>query len=144
MQRSDAVAAAVQRFYDAFSAQDLGAFDAAIASDPDAFVIGTQRWGSGRDAWVGSLKEVIDAGMSLGMEGGEIRGYAQGSLGWAVDTPAFVLPNGMRLTCRATYVATEEDGEWKLLHMHGSWCVPDEVAMQHLPAWQEQLGQVPA
>jgi hypothetical protein len=62
-------------------------------------------------------------------------------MGWAVDEPTWVLPNGVRLPCRMTAVLRgEPDGTFRILHMHYSWAVPDEVAIEHVDAWREQLG----
>jgi len=34
----------------------------------------------------------------------------------------------------------EGDGAFRMVHQHYSWAVPDELAMEHAPAWREQLG----
>jgi ketosteroid isomerase-like protein len=139
MQESGAVRDAVVRFYERISAGDVEGTAATIADDPGAFVIGTQRVGAGREAWLASVRE--NAEMGVVFEGGDVRAFAEGDAGWAVDEPTIVLPNGLRLQTRMTAVLRREpDGEWRLLHQHYSWAVPDEVAMEHAPAWREQLG----
>jgi ketosteroid isomerase-like protein len=139
MQESGAVRDAVARFYERISAGDAEGTAATIADDPGAFVIGTQRIGAGREAWLESVRENTEMGVRF--EGGDVRGFAEGDAGWAVDEPTIVLPNGMRLQTRMTAVLHREpDGEWRLLHQHYSWAVPDEVAMEHASAWREQLG----
>jgi ketosteroid isomerase-like protein len=139
MKRSDEVRDVVARFYDRISAGDVEGASATIADDPDAFVIGTQRIGDGREAWIDSIRE--NAEMGVAFKAGEIRAWADGNSGWAVDETAIVLPNGVAFTTRTTFVAHREpDGAFRLLHMNASWAVPDEIALEHAHAWRAQLG----
>lgn len=106
-------------------------------------MIGTQRVGSGREAWLESVRE--NAQMGVVFEAGTVRAWAEGGMGWAVDEPTIVLPNGVRLPTRMTAVLRREpDGRYRILHQHYSWAVPDEVAMEAAQTWREQLGFVPA
>ena len=139
MDESREVREAVGRFYERLSAGDVEGTSATIADDARAFVIGTQRIGDGRAAWMESVSE--NAAMGVVFEAGAIRAWAEGDAGWAVDEPTIVLPNGLRLTTRMTAVLHREaDGVFRLLHQHYSWAVPDELAVEHAPAWREQLG----
>lgn len=139
MQQSNEVRAAVERFYERMSAGDIEGTSAAIADDPEAFVIGTQRLGSGREAWMGSVRE--NAAIGVAFNPGNIRAWAEGDTGWAVDETTIALPNGVAFIMRTTFVARREsDGVFRLLHMHASWAVPDEVALEQAPAWRDQLG----
>lgn len=63
------------------------------------------------------------------LEGADPRAYEEGSLGWAVDEPRFVFPDGSRLPARLTGVLRREDGDWKVVHPHFSVGVPDEEAI---------------
>ena len=142
MDESIEVRAAVARFYDRLSAGDVDGTAATIADDPGAFVIGTQRIGEGREAWLDSVRENAEFGVAF--EAGTIRAWAAGDMGWAVDEPTIVIPGGPRLTTRMTAVLRRDpDGTFRLLHQHYSWAVPDEAAMEHVQAWREQLGLVP-
>lgn len=132
----------VTRFYERLSAGDVEGTAATIADDAEAFVIGTQRIGGGRAAWLDSLRENAQIGVAF--EAGEIRAWSEGAMAWAVDEPTIVLPNGMRLTTRMTAVLRREaDGALRIIHQHYSWAVPDEVAMEHAQAWREQLSFIP-
>lgn len=142
MQKSAAAGEALARFYDVFSAGDVEAFDRGIAADPEAFVVGTQRVSSGREEWLGNFRRIADKGLRL--EAHDIRAYAEGSFAWAFDRPTFVMPDGSELSTRLTAVLRDESGEWRLLHAHFSVAVPDPVAIEHGPAWLEELGQAPA
>lgn len=91
-------------------------------------MIGTQNIGAGRAAWLESVQE--NATYGIAFEAGLVRGFAEGEMGWAVDEPSIVLPDGTRLTARMTAVLRrEEDGVLRLVHQHYSWAVPDEVGM---------------
>ena len=84
-----------------------------------------------------------NAEMGIAFEAGELRAWAEGDTGWAVDEPTIVLPNGLRPTTRTTAVLHREaDGVFRLVHQHYSWAVPDEVGIEHAQAWREQLGLV--
>ena len=143
MEESNEVRDAVLRFYERLSAGDVEGTSETIVDDPDAFVIGTQRIGEGRDAWLESIRE--NAEMGVAFEAGDLRAFAEGDVGWAVDEPTIVLPHGLRLTTRATSVLRRDpDGVFRLVHQHYSWAVPDETAVEQAPAWRKDLGLVPA
>lgn len=132
MQPSQAVRAAILRFYEGFSSGDPDAFAAAIAQEPGVSVIGTGP-GEGHDEradWIGTYakgQESWAKGMRL--EGKDPRAFEEGTVGFGTDQPAFVLPDGSRLPTRLTAVARREGGEWKIVHLHFSVGVPDEQAV---------------
>jgi ketosteroid isomerase-like protein len=67
----------------------------------------------------------------LGVEGGPgPRGYAEGNVGFAVDQPRFVLPDGRFVATRLTAVLCQEGERWKIVHLHFSVGVPDEDAFE--------------
>lgn len=138
MQESQAVREAVELFYERLSAGDVKGTAGTISVDEDSFVIGTQNIGTGRPAWLDSVQE--NATYGIAFEGGAVRGFEEGEMGWAVDEPTIVLPDGTRLTLRMTAIVRREDGVWRLVHQHYSWAVPDEVGMASAQAWREQLG----
>jgi len=141
MQESSEARDAVARFYERLSSGDIEGTSAVIADDPQAFVIGTQMIGGGRDEWVDSVRQNAQFGITF--QAGAIRAWAEGDLGWAVDEPSVVLPNGPELPMRMTAVLRREPGGgFRILHQHYSWAVPDEVAMEQVAGWRAQLGLV--
>ena len=131
MEESSEVSEGIKRFYAAFSAGDPAGFAAVIAEGPGVSVIGSgpDEGHDDRADWISTYENGIAAsGMKL--EGGEPSGYEEGSVGWGVDHPAFVLPDGSRLPTRLTAVLHNEDGAWKIVHLHFSVGVPDEEAVQ--------------
>lgn len=84
-----------------------------------------------RDDWISTYGQMM-AGEMAGtrLEGANPRAYEEGSLGWAVDESRFVFPDGSRLPTRLTAVLRQEDGDWKVVHLHFSVGVPDEQAIE--------------
>jgi hypothetical protein len=132
VQRSAGVRDGIRRFYDRFSAGDPAGFDAVIARTEGVSVIGTGP-GEGHDDrgdWVSTYEQMMQGDMAgMRLEGSDPRAYEEGSLGWGVDEPHFIFPDGSRLPARLTAVLHNEDGEWKVVHLHFSVGVPDEQAM---------------
>jgi ketosteroid isomerase-like protein len=142
MQESSEVRDVVLRFYERMSAGDIDGTSATIDDDPEAFVVGTQRIGSGREAWMDSVRDNVEAGVVF--EAGAIRAWAEGDFGWAIDEPTIVLPEGTGLPTRMTAVLRRagDGGGFRLLHQHYSVAVPDELAVEQANTWREQLGLV--
>ena len=132
MVRSAAVVEGLAAFYAAYGSHDPDRFASALASGEGISVIGTGpgEGREGREPWVeGYAKSVPELGLRL--EGGpEPRGYADGNVGFAVDQPRFVLPDGSFIAARLTAVLNLEGGDWKVVHVHYSVGVPDEEAFQ--------------
>ncbi len=130
MERSREVADALVRFYEAFGVAE--AFDSVVSSDPDAMVIGTDRRLDNRDAWQAAFGSL--AGFAF--EPAQVQGFRHEGAGWVVDYPTVVFPDGRRLPTRLTAVAREEGDGWKLVQLHISVAVPDEVALAEAAGWE--------
>ena len=77
--------------------------------------------------------------MRFGFEAGEDpAGYEEGSLGWFVDEPTFFFPDGSSMDTRLTAVMHQEEGRWKLVHMHLSVGVPDEQVVELQQRWSAE------
>jgi hypothetical protein len=133
MRESTEVRDAMLRFYDRLSASDVTSFDTIVSSDPATLVIGTAP-----GEWVTER-----SGLRFGFETEGVRidpgpnpqGYESGSLGWVVDEPTMFYPDGSEIRTRLTSVLNEEDGRWKLIHMHVSVGVPDEEVVGLQSRW---------
>lgn len=131
MEHSDDVRDALLRFYDAFSSGDPAAFDAVIASGPGVSVIGSEPGvgATGRESWLDFFaNHVSHLGWTL-RAGDDPRGYAEGAVGFASDTPTAVGTEGW-IPTRITAVVHQEESEWKIVHVHVSVGVPDEAVLQ--------------
>lgn len=126
MQQSESVREAMLRFYDRFTANDVGSFDRLVSQERDSMVIGTapEEWLDDREQWRSAF------GMEgVRLEAGDaLRGWEEGPVGWAADQPTFTLPDGSTIPTRLTAVMRQEDGDWKLVQAHFSVGVADEEA----------------
>jgi hypothetical protein len=134
MQASETVRDTMLRFYDRISASDVSAFDELVSADPSTLVIGTApgEWVTERDRLRFGFEAEglrIDAGPSPA-------GHEEGTMGWFVDEPTYVFPGDAgRMRTRLTAVLHQEDGRWKIVHMHVSVGVPDEEVVASQARW---------
>jgi hypothetical protein len=135
MQPSEEVKNAWLRFCDRLSAGDVGSFDELVSHDPTALIIGTApgEWVTERDR----MRFGFEA-EGLRLEAKDPVGYEEGSLGWVVDQPAFVFPDGSVMETRLTAVMHQEEGRWKLVHMHVSVGMPDEQVVDLQQRWSAE------
>jgi SnoaL-like domain len=132
VQQSADVRAAMLRFYDRLSASDVASFDQLVSQDPATLVIGTApgEWVTER----ARLRFGFEA-EGVGIQAGDPTGYQEGSMGWVVDQPIFLFPDGSAMQTRLTAVLHREGGAWKLVHMHVSVGVPDEEVVELQKRW---------
>jgi ketosteroid isomerase-like protein len=132
MEQSSSVQEAMRQFYARFSANDVAAFLPCMAQGTEVMVIGTgpTEWYEGGQGWADAYAEQIAAIPGIRLEGGDIRAWEVGDVGWAADQPTFVLPDGTAIKVRLTTVLCREGGEWRLAQAHASFGVPDEVMME--------------
>ena len=139
MRRSAEIRDTLLRFYEAFSAPDLEGFAQVIAQkgDEGILVIGTDPgdWAEGRERWIAAREALTHSMEGLRLEAGEEpQGYEEGSMGWVADRPTAVLPEGT-ISTRLTGVVRQEEGEWRLVHVHLSVGVPDAEVVELQRRW---------
>lgn len=136
MRTSAEVAAALVTFFERNSSGDLSTYDEVVSGEDGVLAIGSsaREWFAGQDAVRGAY----------GLEGvlvqpGHVDAWENGDTGWAVARPLFTIPDVLSFRLRFTAVFVRERGGWKLVHLHGSYPLPDEVAAEH-PEWWEAEG----
>lgn len=133
MDESAAVRNRVLEFYRGVTNNELERFDDLVSSHPATLVIGTAP-----GEWV-TERPRLRFGFEtegFGVEGGPHPvGYEEGSMGWFVDEPRFVFPDGSGFRTRLTAVLRREDERWKIVHMHWSSGVPDEEVQELQARW---------
>ena len=137
MQPSAEVRDTLLRFYEVFSAQDLQSVEQMIAQQAAGVVaIGTAgEWLEGREQWIAATEALMHEMEGFRMEAGEEpHCYEEGSMGWVADRPRAVLPDGT-ISTRLTGVVRQEEGEWRLVHIHLSIGVPDEEVVELQKRW---------
>ena len=55
-----------------------------------------------------------------------LKAYSEGSVGWTMDRVLVRLPNGVDIPVRHTRIFHQEDGIWKMVHLHVSVAVPND------------------
>jgi hypothetical protein len=75
-----------------------------------------------------SIEAFIKAGGSsqLDIEVQNLVAFYEGSVGWTADRVTVRLPNDVELPVRHTRIFHQENGVWKLVHLHVSIAVPNE------------------
>jgi hypothetical protein len=132
MRQAEEVRDAVLRYCERLSAGDVGSFDEVVSQEEATLIIGTApgEWVTERER----LRFGFEA-EGLRFEAKDPLAYEEGSLGWVVDQPTFVFPDGSAMETRMTAVMHQEEGRWKLVHMHLSVGVPDEQVVELQQRW---------
>jgi len=134
MRQSEEVRDAMLRFCESLSAGDVASFEELVSQEA-TLIIGTApgEWVTERDRMRFSFEAE-----GVRLEAKDPVGYEEGSLGWVVDQPAFVFPDGSVMQTRLTAVMRQEDGRWKLVQMHLSVGVPDEEVVELQQRWSAE------
>ncbi len=127
MDRSPELRDLLLGFYEALSKGDASFIDRHFSVAEHARGIGTDpgEWWQGHrvaDAWKEQLKAM---GGSMPLVAGDPEAYADGAVGWAADRPTLQLQGGA-VQVRLTAVFHREEGQWKLIQVHGSLGIPNE------------------
>jgi len=128
MEASPELRALMLGFYEALANGDTSFFDRHFSAGDAARGVGTdpEEWWQGSRvaaAWREQLKAM---GGSMPLVAGEPEAYAEGTVGWVADRPTLELQGGA-VRVRLTAVFHQEEGEWKLVQVHGSLGVPNEA-----------------
>ncbi len=111
MQRSDEVEALLKTMYDLMRAGDGDAAAQLIADGDGVLFVGT-------DAARGAFREQLEATGGFDIDPGDLRGYAEGDVGWFNDQPTMRLPDGTVVPMRMTGVAQRSDSTWVVVQGH--------------------------
>jgi hypothetical protein len=127
MEDSQDVREAALQFYRSLSSPDSDIpFSEQVTSvDAAAILIGTdeKEWVQGAQACIAAFRDQARTGVRV--EPGDIRAYAEESIGWIVDRPTVILLDGRRIPTRLTAVLRLEDGRWRHVTSHMSIGIAD-------------------
>lgn len=120
MVRSSDVEALLRGMYDSFRAGDGEAVVRLIAAGADTLFVGTDadEWWSGSEAVKAAAREQLEATGGFPIEPGDLRGYAEGDVGWFDDQPAMRMSDGTVVPMRMTGVARRSGGRWEIVQGH--------------------------
>jgi ketosteroid isomerase-like protein len=127
-EQSPEIEQVVRDMIDAVGRSDLEAIGRQTSREAGVVVIGSdaKEWAEGYDEIMESWPESTpdgELGVRVGLD--EVKGYREGSVGWATARGYFELEN-QRVPVRMTVVLHEEDGDWKTVQAHASIGVPNE------------------
>jgi hypothetical protein len=120
----------VLRHYGKFSAGSQSETIQEMYSLQEGVVIigaGPDEWFDDREGILRVIKEGSSTKLDIDIQ--NIYGCCEGSVGWTMDRVSVRLPNGNTLPMRHTRIFHQEDGKWKMIHLHVS-----------MSAIEEQLG----
>jgi adenylate cyclase len=129
--QSEEVRDVMLRYCDRISASDVARFDELVSQEPATLIIGTApgEWVTERER----LRFGFEA-EGVRFEAKDPVAYEEGLLGWGVDQLTF-FPDGSAMETRMTAIMHQEEGRWKLVHMHLSVGVPDEQVIELQQRW---------
>jgi ketosteroid isomerase-like protein len=134
MERSDELAALTVELYRAVEAGDTAAVERRISRRAEALFIGTDpdEWWEGAGPFMAAMRAQADAiGGQLRLTPGQLRAYREGEVGWVVDDgPTLRFPDGNEVRARHTLLYRREDGDWRLVHEHVSFGLPNEAVLR--------------
>ncbi|HEY8647484.1 MAG TPA: nuclear transport factor 2 family protein [Gaiellaceae bacterium] len=122
MQRSEALREAVLRFYDRFSANDVGSFGSIVSVEAMVFI------GTAPGEWFTNSDQLRRGFAAEGarIEPGDPQAWEEGTVGLVADEPTLHFPDVGPIRARLTGIFRREDACWKLVSTHLSVGVPDE------------------
>jgi hypothetical protein len=120
MQRSDEVEALLKRLYELMRAGDGDRAVQLIADGDGVIFVGTDadEWWNSTSAARAALREQLEATGGFDIEPGDVRGYADGDVGWYDDQPTMRLPDGTVVPMRLTGVARRSGDSWVVVQGH--------------------------
>ncbi len=133
-EQSSEVEQVVRDMLDAVARSDVEAIGRGTSREPGVVGIGSDahEWAEGYDdimrIWSESTPDA-ELGVKIGLD--EVKGYREGSVGWASGRGYFEL-EGKRVPVRMTIVVHEEDGGWKAVQSHASIGVPNDQMLDEM------------
>ena len=138
MEQADELAALTRRLYRAVEAGDTATVDRHVSGRPDALFIGTDpaEWWEGAGPFLAAMRGQAEAiGGQIRLTTGQLRAYREGDVGWVIDDgPTLRFPDGNEVRARHSLIYRREDGEWRLVHEHISFGVPNEAVLRQAVA----------
>ena len=132
MNNDDNIVNSVIEMYKAVSNGDRRLLERLLSSAGDVLCIGTdpEEFWDDRSYILKNLSSQSESGVKV--TAGDVKGYSEGSVGWAVDEAKFVFPSGSEVSFRITFVFHLENNDWKILQTHCSIGVPNSELSSYL------------
>jgi hypothetical protein len=129
MERSTEIADAVRSLYTAVNDGDAATLTGLVSARDGLVFIGTDpdEWFDESETVFAMLKAQASAGVKV--RGGDVAAYEEGTVGWAADRGAFIMPDNREVPFRITAVFHREQGAWKMVQEHASVAISNEDAL---------------
>jgi SnoaL-like domain len=127
MQSCEELKNLVLRHYGKFSSGSQSETIHEMYSLQDGVVIigaGPDEWFDDREGILRVIKEGSTTKLDIHVQ--NLKACCEGSVGWTMDRVLVKLPNGVEIPIRHTRIFQQEDGTWKMVHLHVSMGVSDE------------------
>jgi ketosteroid isomerase-like protein len=130
MERSEQIEGEIRGMFDAMGSGDFMAFDDHVSRDDGVLFLGTdpEEWWDGYDALSRVVAEQLKEMQGLTVELSDVRGFADGDVGWGAARVRYETGGGAGNEIRFTSVFRREDGRWRLVQGHSSIGVRNEDA----------------
>jgi hypothetical protein len=127
MERSPDVESLVDELASAMQARDVAALEQTLSKAEGSVMIGSDATEYVRDVgtMLQMMRDSISEESSMSISFGEVRSYAEGSVGWFDGTGKWER-DGQSVDFRLTGVTHEEDGCWRIVQGHVSIGVPND------------------
>lgn len=131
---SEELASIILRCYATICSGEVDLLGDLFSEDPSTVIIGTdsEEWWEGKSTALSVMRaqaaEADGASYAAAVEPTCLRAWESGSMGWAVDQPIVVLPNGNRLETRCTVLFRLEGLQWRIVQWHFSLGQANEQA----------------
>lgn len=139
MQASTELRKIIEGWFDSIASGDPAWVERHVSRRACVRMVGTDpaEWLEGPRVTEYLREEVKALGGIVTVSQGGTEAYEEDSVGWGVSNPILTLPNGKQITPRWSAVFHREEGEWKLVQLHASVGVPNEVLMNvELPRYR--------
>lgn len=110
-------------------------FDSLLSRQDGVLVIGTDptEWWQDHDEIIRAYQGTGNAdnsGEKPHAKIKELNAFSEGSVGWVTGCKVYTLADGKDIPIRLTYILHHEDFGWKLVHIHYSIGIPNELIGQ--------------
>ena len=131
MQASSELRTIIDSWFEAVAAGDTSWVERHASGRAGVRLVGTdpREWLEGPKVAEFLREEVQALGGVVQVARGETEAYREGSVGWGVAHPLLTLPNGQQIAPRWSAVFHQEGGEWKLVQLHASVGIANEVLL---------------
>lgn len=128
MQQSPEITALILEWYRRIAVGDMVAAAEDMLTGESGFIaIGTDP-----GEWIGDRLSLIQAYRATARIGPPqidvrcIEAYQEDDVAWAADQVVFKRANGIEKVMRHTFVLHRENGQWKVVHAHYSFGIPED------------------